>query len=442
MSESWIVVGAGSAGCVVANRLSAQPGRRVTLVDCGPALLPGGVPAGVAGSSFFAALQEPGRMFPDLLATRATGIPATVYQRGRGIGGSSAVNAMVALPGSESLYRGWGWSDCAEAWSRVQIPAELAATSELGAVDQALLCDDRAEPLKLTRQNGKRVTSAEAYLWPVLDRPNLTVRSEAPVARICIDARRATGVVLDDGSELEADHVVVCAGAIHSPVILLRSGVDTPGIGSGLQDHPSVVFTLRLREEAHHASDGLPIASALHASVGSDVLQLLPMSHIGPARETAGLGAMMAALMTPTSRAGSVGISRSGTPVVNFALLDNAHDMQGLVSATRLALDLLRSTAFDQIVERIYIDDRGTTIEALTGESSIEAWVRTHCGDYVHATSTCAMGTVVDDDFAVAGYQNLYVCDASVFPSIPDANTHLPTTMLAERFGLRHLRDV
>ena len=266
-------------------------------------------------------------MFPDLLAPRATGIPATVYQRGRGIGGSSAVNAMVALPGSESLYRGWGWSDCAEAWSRVQIPAELAATSELGAVDQALLCDDRAEPLKLTRQNGKRVTSAEAYLWPVLDRPNLTVRSEAPVARICIDARRATGVVLDDGSELEADHVVVCAGAIHSPVILLRSGVDTPGIGSGLQDHPSVVFTLRLREEAHHASDGLPIASALHASVGSDVLQLLPMSHIGPARETAGLGAMMAALMTPTSRAGSVGISRSGTPVVNFALLDNAHDM-------------------------------------------------------------------------------------------------------------------
>ena len=106
MSESWIVVGAGSAGCVVANRLSAQPGRRVTLVDCGPALLSGGVPAGVAGSSFFAALHEPGRMFPDLLATRAKGIPATVYQRGRGIGGSSAVNAMVALPGSESLYRG------------------------------------------------------------------------------------------------------------------------------------------------------------------------------------------------------------------------------------------------------------------------------------------------------------------------------------------------
>ncbi|MBT6444169.1 MAG: GMC oxidoreductase, partial [Acidimicrobiaceae bacterium] len=73
---------------------------------------------------------------------------------------------------------------------------------------------------------------------------------------------------------------------------------------------------------------------------------------------------------------------------------------------------------------------------------SIEAWVRTHCGDYVHATSTCAMGTVVDEDFAVAGYQNLYVCDASVFPTIPDANTHLPTTMLAERFGLRHLRDM
>jgi choline dehydrogenase-like flavoprotein len=377
-------------------------------------------------------------MFPDLLATRAAGIEPTVYQRGRGIGGSSAVNAMVALRGSDSLYRGWGWTNVAEAWSRVQIPTELAAMSELGAVDRALLDDDRAKQVQLTRTNGKRVTSAQAYLWPVLQRPNLLIRSATSVQRVRFDGRRATGVVLDDGSELEADHVVVCAGAIHSPVVLLRSDVDSPFVGAGLQDHPSVVFTLGLRDKAHHHAAGLPIGSALHTYLGADLVQLLPMSNLGPGPETAGLGAVMAALMTPTGRAGSVKIDHAGTPVIDFALLDDPHDLAGLVAAAALAIELLGSRAFDEITDQVYIDDQGTTVEAISDTASIERWVLAHCGDYVHATSTCAMGTVVDEDFAVTGYQNLYVCDASVFPSIPDANTHLPTTMVAERFALQH----
>ena len=438
MDESWIIVGAGSAGCVIANRLSADPGRQVTLLDSGPPLTPGAVPVGIEGPSFFAAMQEPGRMFPDLLATRAAGIEPTVYQRGRGIGGSSAVNAMVALRGSDSLYRGWGWTNVAEAWSRVQIPTELAAMSELGAVDRALLDDDRAKQVQLTRTNGKRVTSAQAYLWPVLQRPNLLIRSATSVQRVRFDGRRATGVVLDDGSELEADHVVVCAGAIHSPVVLLRSDVDSPFVGAGLQDHPSVVFTLGLRDKAHHHAAGLPIGSALHTYLGADLVQLLPMSNLGPGPETAGLGAVMAALMTPTGRAGSVKIDHAGTPVIDFALLDDPHDLAGLVAAAALAIELLGSRAFDEITDQVYIDDQGTTVEAISDTASIERWVLAHCGDYVHATSTCAMGTVVDEDFAVTGYQNLYVCDASVFPSIPDANTHLPTTMVAERFALQH----
>ena len=400
-------MGAGSAGCVIANRLSADPGRQVTLLDSGPSLAPGAVPVGIEGPSFFAAMQEPGRIFPELLATRAAGIEPTVYQRGRGIGGSSAVNAMVALRGSDSLYRSWGWTNVAEAWSRVQIPTELAAMSELGPVDRALLGDDRAEQVQLTRTNGKRVTSAQAYLWPVLERPNLLIRSATAVQRVRFNARRATGVILDDGSELEADHVVLCAGAIHSPVVLLRSGVDTPLVGAGLQDHPSVVFTLVLRDHAH-----------------------------GP--ETTGLGAVMAALMTPTGRSGSVNIDQAGTPVIDFALLDNPHDVAGLVAAAELTISLLRTRPFDEIAKHVHIDDRGTTVDAISDTASIKRWVLAHCGDYVHATSTCAMGTVVDEGFAVTGYQNLYVCDASVFPSIPDANTHLPTTMVAERFALEH----
>lgn len=438
MNESWVIVGAGSAGCVIANRLSADPGRQITLLDSGPPLGPGEVPLGIEGPNFFAAMQEPGRMFPDLLATRAVGIDPTIYQRGRGIGGSSAVNAMVALRGSDSLYRSWGWTNATEAWSLVQLPTELATMSELGAVDRALLADDRTEQLQLTRTNGKRVTSAQAYLWPVLERPNLKIRAATTVARVRFDNRRATGVILNDGSELEADHVVVCAGAIHSPVVLLRSGVDTPFVGSGLQDHPSVAFTLGLREHAHHDAARLPIGTALHTYLGSDLMQLLPMSNLGPGPEATGLGSLMAALMTPTGHAGSVGIDHTGTPVIDFALLEDPHDVDGLVAAAKLAIDLLDTPAFDEITEQVYIDNQGTTVETLSDSSSIREWVLGHCGDYVHATSTCAMGTVVDEDFMVKGYQNLYVCDASVFPSIPDANTHLPTTMVAERFGLRH----
>ncbi len=84
-----------------------------------------------------------------------------------------------------------------------------------------------------------------------------------------------------------------------------------------------------------------------------------------------------------------------------------------------------------------YIDASGTSIAALADDESIRRWLSSAVGDYVHASSSCAMGRVVDADGAVVGYEGIYVCDASVFPSIPDANTHLPTTMLAERLSAR-----
>lgn len=439
MSERWIIVGAGSAGCVLANRLSADANRQVILLDDGPDLAPDSVPAGIAGPDFFAAMEEAGRIHPELFATRAPGIEPTVYQRGRGIGGSSAVNAMVALRGDDALYSQWGWHDHPTAWDRVQIPAEVAAVHERGPVDEALIAADaRAEAMKLTRRNGRRVTSAEAYLWPVLDRSNLEVRPESPVSRILFDDHKATGVLLTDGTEINADNVVVAAGAIHSPVVLLRSGVDTPGVGVGLQDHPSAVFTLQLKPDVDQNTAGLPIASALHATVDDHHLQLLAMSHLGAPPERAGLGALMAALMNPRGRAGTVTVDPSGSPVIDFALLHDGNDLAGLVHAVKLAQHVLQQPSFEQIVDQIYIDDVGTTAAALDDDTTIAAWLRTSCGDYVHATSTCAMGTVVDQDFKVEGYEHLFVCDASVFPSIPHVNTHLPTTMLAERFGLRH----
>ncbi len=429
---SWVIVGAGSAGCVAAARLSEDPDTSVVLLEAGPA---GAVEDTVGSDDLFTAIAAPGRTFSELHARRTPGGPSLPYLRGRGLGGSSAVNAMVALHGDPMLYESWGWSDAAEAWERMLIPTDVAGDDELGVVDRALLAaSPDAAKAPLTRRDTKRVSAADAYLAPAAGRSSLVVRADAAVDRVLFDGRRATGVRLADGEVVAADRVVLAAGAIHSPAILLRSGVDTAGIGEGLQDHPSVAFTLRL--DAPPAAPGLVTGTLLQR----DGLQVLPLNHLGPAPEAAGYAVLLAAVMRPHGRAGTVRLAPEGPtapPVVEFNLLADPRDLDQMASAANLTLDLLRREPFRSIASAVYIDEHGTSWETLGDPERLVAWVGSATGAYVHASSTCAMGRVVDRDGRVAGYQQLFVCDASVFPSIPDVNTHLPTTMLAERLAAR-----
>lgn len=426
----WVVVGAGSGGCVAAGRLSEDPERTVTLLEAGPDV--GESSAAIDGADALDALREPGRTYPDLGATRAPGGSRLPYAAGRGIGGSSAVNAMLAMRGDPSQYASWGWTGVDEAWERVAIPAEVPAEHEIGTIDRALLAADaRAGLVLLTRRDGRRVTSADAYLAPVAHRANLTIRADSPVDRVLFDGRRVAGVVLADGTAIPADRVVVAAGALHTPALLLRSRIDTPGVGAGLQDHASVAVALEL-------SGGPAVREGLlsTAVLEHDDVHVLAINHTDDGVHAA----LAVALMRPAGRAGRVAIDPddpTGEPLVDLDLFADDRDLSRLRSGVGLLLDLLGRQPFVDLVARAYIDDSGTRVDALVDDSAIDGWLRWSPGLYRHATSTCAIGTVIDDSGAVHGYEGLYVCDASALPSVPAANPHFPVTMMAERLAAR-----
>ncbi len=417
MSTTWVVVGAGSAGTVVASRLSEDRDRHVVLLESGP-----DDPTKRSGASVFTDLRRPGRTHTDLRVVRVDGGPPVPYTLGRGVGGSSEVNAMIGLHGGP--YDG----------TPHLVPTELPAPDELGPVDRALLAAaPDAAPVPLTRRGGHRVSVADAYLPEPGRRPNLEIRADSPVDRVTFTGRSVAGVVLGDGSTIAADRVVVCAGALSTPAILLRSGVDTPGVGEGLTDHPSAPLTLALRPHAVAPADSLAVGALL---CRGDI-QVLPLNHVGD--DSYALGVLMPALMRVHSE-GRVRLADDDPatpPRVEFRMLSDARDLHALADAVALALDLLRHPAFEEILDAVYVDDEGTGADVLDTPAEVAAWLPSHVGDYVHASSSCRMGVVVDDTCRVLGYDGLLVCDASVFPQIPVVNTHLPTVMLAEAMAAR-----
>ena len=456
-----VVVGAGSAGSVLAARLSEDTERTVLLLEAGPA-----DPPTYRGPSFFDAIEEPGRTWPGLLARRVVGQEPRPYVRGRGLGGSSAVNAMIGLWGLPADYdrwqfehgcHGWGWADIGPVLQALPVPMRRTDRAAWGPVDTALVdgaaeigwpsCADHhrpgawgAGPAWLTiGADGRRASAADVYLGAAQGRRNLAVRGEALVGELLLDGRICRGVRLAGGEEVEAGEVVLAVGAIHSPAVLARSGVDRPGIGRGLEDHPSAAVALVLRDQVDPHGLALATLGRFSSGVADADLQLLPMNHLGPAAPSLGLLAL--ALMRAHSR-GRVVVADPDPrvePVVELDMLSDERDVEALTAGVAVVRRLLDTAPFRAAVSEAYLDDVGTPLDSLgSSADDVAAWLRARTGDYVHASGTCRMGgrdddaAVVDTGCRVIGYEGLRVCDASVLPELPRANTHLTVVAVAE----------
>jgi 5-(hydroxymethyl)furfural/furfural oxidase len=522
LDTEWLVVGAGSAGCVAASRLSEDPGRDVLLLEAGPDFRSADAPDEVRSMNFWRALDPETcghLMWEGIRSRRTRWQPPRPHLRGKGMGGSSAINGMIAIRAMPDDYDRWAADGCA-GWSydemlpslrRMEddadfghqpyhgnagpIPVMRQARDVWGAIDHSLAdaatalgypwADDHnapgstgVSPFAINARDGVRVSTNDGYIEPHRERVNLRIVGGATVDRVLVEGARARGVrVRIDGRwiDVRAEGIVVCAGAVHSPAILLRSGIGPDGpvvslpVGEGLQDHPLAVFWLALRPEARPDIDDRQTNCVVRCSSGVDggvendlafisqnqtqraghaVTEALAGRHTQPTG-TWGIGTgggtalgMLCVQLNQQHSRGSLRLASpdlDAAPVIESNLLDEHIDLVRFRDGIHRALELVRPPAFAAAVEHVAIDPSGRGIDELGDDATIDRWLRETAGDAAHICGTCRMGApddpraVVDPCGRVLGVDGLYVADASIFPAVPRANTNLSVIAAAER---------
>ena len=487
-----IVVGAGTAGAVVAGRLAAGSSERTLLLEAGPDYGPadsGRWPHDLLDATCVAHWSH------DWGYTGEFGGQVVHFNRARVVGGCSAHNAGAVVFGSRSDYDGWaaagnpGWSArellplFASAWKQLRVRRvgldeltpfqricrDAIVASGIPEVEDFNNLDQDAgiAPFPVNIDGATRVNSAFGYVDPVRDR--LMVAGDAPVERVLVRGGRAVGVAVRDGqrlAEIRASRVVLCAGAYGSPAILLRSGIgsageltaiglkptlDLPGVGLNLHDQPCLEVgfegsgDLVEAMERHQAETGWRPDEQVIAKFpsagcrqGFD-LHIYPVG--GPVKNTSQwFWILGVACLTPLSR-GSVRLTGPGLDdqlVIDHRYLSDS----GGYDRARLAegVERVREVAQAPELRRLLGRETRPGLE-VSGRQAIERFLDHAAVHYYHPAGSCKMGppsdpdSVVDSDGRVHGIEGLHVADASLMPAVTSGNTNMPTAVIGERIA-------
>jgi choline dehydrogenase len=493
-SYDYVIVGAGSAGCVLANRLSEDSGAQTLLLEAGPRDRAKEIRIPAAFSKLFKSKFDWGY---ETSPQDGLGARRIYFPRGKVLGGSSAMNAMMWIPGDRSDFDawpdGWDWAVLEPYLRRLESGAcaitplsdpnpmsraFVQAVTEVGVATPSELRPQALEGVglvRVTQRRGLRCSAADAYLKPVRKRSNLTVLTGAQAVGIELEGGRAAGVrYRHDDTEAAAEarrEVILCAGAIGSPQLLMLSGVgpadhlrqlaidvvsDMPEVGAGLADHcmaialfdaegkeslyaaesPRQLLRLLLRRRGMLTSNVGEAAAFVRTRPGLTApdLELIfaPVLYMGEGLvppPTHGFSIASVGLQ-PRSR-GSVRLRSPDpldAPVIDPAYLQDPEDIRVLVEGVNLA----RRIAGARALGRWFKTERQPGTELATYEQ-ISDWVRRHAHTIYHPVGTCALGRVVDAQLRVRGIDGLRVADASVMPRLVRGHTHAPTAMVAER---------
>ncbi|MGI8844613.1 MAG: GMC family oxidoreductase [Thermoleophilaceae bacterium] len=515
-SFDYVIVGAGSAGCVLADRLTEDPDVRVLVLEAGgrdrsPNIK---IPAAF-GNQFHTKLDWDFVTEPEPhVDNREMYIP-----RGKSLGGSSSMNAMLYARGRPLDYDlwkeqgadGWGWDDVLPYFMKSEDNA-LGASEFHGAggplrvseqrsprpLDKRLIdaseaagiprCTDYNGPeqdgvamFQVNQHGGKRWSAADGYLKPAMKRPNLEVRTGVQVHRLELEGERVTGVCYRDkrGREQVARcerEVLLSAGAIQSPQLLLLSGIgpadelraagvdvrhDLPGVGRNLQDHPFVTMLYEVSDQntLYKADAPKNMAEWVMRKSGpltSSVAEVVAFIRTRPGLPAADIQYHMGAayyedhgaetyeghcavigpvLVSPQAR-GQVWL-RSSDPTAKPRIITNSlsapEDVDSLIAGMEKAREIARTGPMAEIITRELKPGADVTDRA-----DLEADLRKRLMLIYHPAGTCRMSdkgedAVVDSELRVHGLQGVRVIDASIMPVVPGGNTNAPTIMVAER---------